>query len=985
MAQPTFILQGEHAVEALNVKVQSFVHRVTGAEHYHLLADNPENVFMVGFRTAPTDSTGVAHILEHTVLCGSQRYPVRDPFFMMLRRSLNTFMNAFTSSDWTAYPFASQNRKDYFNLLDVYLDAVFFPRLDELDFAQEGHRLEFSDPTDSSSPLIFKGVVYNEMQGAMTTPASFLWQGLTQHLFPTATYRFNSGGDPEIIPLLSHAQLKAFHQRNYHPSNAFFLTYGDLPAAQLQAIFEERALKNFSREAGAPFFVSPEKRFKAPKIACERFPAESVKEGESDDRSHVLMGWLLDAGSSLENLIEAHLLAAVLLDNSSSPLLDVLETTALGRAPSPLCGLDDDHKELIFCCGLEGCAADAGAEVEDLILATLQQVAAEGVPLEQVEAALHQLELQRREIGGDGYPYGLQLLLQAFPAVVHNSSVIERLDIDPVLIKLREKIKDSGYIGALLQRLLLDNPHRVRLSMVPDSELAGRREKALRARLAARLRALDSRQKEALLLQAKALAARQQENDDPEILPRVGLEDVPDKLPIPEGKPGPAPLPLTCYAAGTNGLVYQQVVFALPALDESAELSDKDNSLLDLLPDYSSCLTELGCNGLDYRQTQAWQARVCGGLNAYYKVRGALDDSGRVKGLFVLSGKALCRNYAALNDLMRKTLESIRFDEVEHICEIMAQTLAHQEQQVTASGHQLVMRAAAAGCGPIAALGHRVHGLEGLKKLKKFYAEISQKGEALQSVSRRFAALHERIIAAPLQFLLVAEEEREASLTAELEQVWQGSQFKPAPDFQDFSLPLATRLVREAWTTDTKVNFCAKAYATVPVAHPDAAPLAVLGGFLRNGYLHRAIREEGGAYGGGAGHDPVAAAFRFYSYRDPRLKATLEDFDRSLVWLQEAKHEARQVEEAILGVVSQIDKPGSPAGRAKQAFFDGLYGRDPEFLRAYRRRVLAVTLKDLQRVAHTYLNPQNAGIAVLTSPARAASEAAALGLEVLDL
>ena len=498
----------------------------------------------------------------------------------------------------------------------------------------------------------------------------------------------------------------------------------------------------------------------------------------------------------------------------------------------------------------------------------------------------------------------------------------------------------------------------------------------MQARLRARFQALGNQQRQDLVDRAATLTARQQEQDDPEILPCVGLDDVPDKLPIPLGKEGDAPLPLTYYAAGTNGIVYQQVIFDLPELDDE---------MLDLLPDYSSCLTELGCNGLDYRRTQAWQARVSGGVGAYYKVSGAIDDNTRVKGLFVISGRALQRNHGALTELMRKTLESVRFDEVDHIREIMAQSLAHQEQQVTAAGHLLAMRAASAGCGPVAALGHRVHGLEGLKKLKKLYLELAQKDDALTAFSRQFEVLHEKIMTAPRQFLLVAEEEREADLTVELEKGWQGSLQDSGAGFKDFSLAPSKSLVRQAWTTDTNVNFCAKAYPTVAIAHPDAAPLTVLGGFLRNGYLHRVIREEGGAYGGGAGHDPGSAAFRFYSYRDPRLAATLDDFDRSLVWLREEKHEPRQVEEAILGVVSQIDKPGSPAGRAKQAFYDGLYGREPEFLRAYRRRVLAVTLEDLQRVAETYLNPENAGIAVLTDPGNAANNAGAIGLEIIAL
>ncbi|MDC3016090.1 insulinase family protein, partial [Luminiphilus sp.] len=195
----TFVLKRAVPIPSLNLTVEEYEHPGTGATHLHLSSDSTENVFMVALRTVPEDSTGVAHILEHTALCGSERYPVRDPFFMMLRRSLNTFMNAFTSSDWTAYPFATQNRKDFSNLLDVYLDAVFFSRLDPLDFAQEGHRVEFEND-DSNQPLVFKGVVFNEMKGAMSSTPSVLWDRLSHELFPSNTYHFNSGGDPEHIP-----------------------------------------------------------------------------------------------------------------------------------------------------------------------------------------------------------------------------------------------------------------------------------------------------------------------------------------------------------------------------------------------------------------------------------------------------------------------------------------------------------------------------------------------------------------------------------------------------------------------------------------------------------------------------------------------------------------------------------------------------------------------------------------------------------------
>ena len=275
-AHPAFELLREQDIPSLKVRYQEFRHRVTGAQHIHLAADNSENVFLVALRTVPMDSTGVAHILEHTALCGSEKYPVRDPFFMMIRRSLNTFMNAFTSSDWTAYPFASQNKKDFNNLLGVYLDSVFFARLDPLDFAQEGHRLEFANASDATSELTFKGVVYNEMKGAMSSINSVLWQTMSKHLYPTSTYHYNSGGEPANIPDLTYDQFKAFYQNHYHPSNAIFVTFGDIPAVEHQASFEENALSRFDK-LDCHIAVTNEQRYSEPQYFEESYAFDAAK------------------------------------------------------------------------------------------------------------------------------------------------------------------------------------------------------------------------------------------------------------------------------------------------------------------------------------------------------------------------------------------------------------------------------------------------------------------------------------------------------------------------------------------------------------------------------------------------------------------------------------------------------------------------------------------------------------------------------------
>ncbi len=957
-------------VVSMKVEVQEYRHKATGAPHYHIAADDYQNTFLVAFRTVPQDSSGVAHILEHTALCGSRRYPVRDPFFMMTRRSLNTFMNAFTASDWTAYPFASRNRKDYDNLLSVYLDAAFHPNLDPLDFAQEGHRVEFAEPENADSELVFKGVVFNEMKGAMSSPVSTLYQTLTEHLFPTVTYHYNSGGDPAHIPDLTHEQLKAFHAEHYHPSNAIFLTYGDIPAHELQSRFQEQALGEFEK-LDREIRVPDEKRYDAPVAVSGHYALDG--ETETRDRTHIVIGWLLGRSTEPDEVLKAHLLSGVLLDNSASPLRKALETTELGSAPSPLCGLQDSPREMIFSAGLEGSNPEHAEAVEQLVLDTLADVAENGVDPAMVEAVLHQIELQQREISGDGFPYGLQLMVHALAPAIHGGDPAEALNIDNVLLELREAIQDPGFIRSLAREQLIENRHRVRLVMEPDPELSAQRAKAEAARLATIRAGLSEQERREVIELAEALNRRQYQQDDPDKLPKVGLEDIPADLPIPEGETetvGGAPS--TWFARGTNGLFYQEVVVELPEL--TPELSD-------VMPLFCDALPEVGSGGRDYLETQALQAAVTGGIGARATVRGAVDDIHATRGVFVVGGKALTRNHDHLAGLLQETFRTARFDELSRLRELVAQERLHQEQMVTGSGHALAMVAASSGLSPAAALAHSWNGLAGIKRLKALDDSLDEK-TALEDYAQRLSRLRDELIEAPRQFLLIGEPESRQAIETAVGKHWSGL---PTNDGKGpFTPPSPPSRLAQAWTTSTQVNFCAKAYPTVPPEHPDAAPLIVLAGFLRNNFLHRAIREQGGAYGGGASFDPDAGAFRFFSYRDPRLAETLSDFDRSIDWMINESHEWRLIEEAILGVVSSIDKPGSPAGEAKKAFHAALHGRTPEQRRRARSRILEVREADLKRVAENYLKPGQANTAVITSSSILAKEPD-LGLEIINL
>ncbi|MGD8803922.1 MAG: insulinase family protein, partial [Gammaproteobacteria bacterium] len=743
-AHPAFNWIRSERIESLNVTVEEYQHVKTGAMHYHIDADNSENVFLVAFRTVPMDSTGVAHILEHTALCGSKKYPVRDPFFMMIRRSLNTFMNAFTSSDWTAYPFSSQNRKDFNNLLDVYLDAAFFSRLDELDFLQEGHRVEFMEPDDPQSDLEFKGVVYNEMKGAMSSPVSVLWQTLSEYLYPTTTYHYNSGGEPQDIPDLTYQQLRDFYRTHYHPSNAIFMTFGDIPAFEHQQQFEEKALCHFDR-LDVNIHVDDEKRFSSPVVVEDVYAFDAVEGVSADHKTHHVLGWLLGPSTSLDEVMKSNLLSHVLLENSSSPLRKALETTGLGSAPSPLCGLEDSNHEMCFMCGIEGSDPGDADAFEKLVIDVLQDVAENGVPQEHLEAVLHQLELSQREIGGDGYPYGLQLILGGLSAAIHRGDPVQLLNLDPVIDELREKIRDASYIKQLVRELLLDNPHRVRLTMKPDTGLSKRKEADERDRLARMKAALTDEDKAKVIRQAAELAQRQQQVDDPEMLPKVDLDDVPSEIRMPSAiSRRICDTESALYAQGTNGLVYHETVFDLPALDTEQ---------LDILPLFSSCLTELGVGDKDYLQVQGWQSSVSGGVSGHSSIRGNSEDIQQTRGYYVFAGKALERNNEKLAELMRETVQSVRFDEHSRIRELVSQRRARREQSVTGSGHTLAMSAASSGMCPVAALGHRFNGLEGIRILKA--VDNANKNGGIADLTSRFSEIHQKLMTAPRQYMII--------------------------------------------------------------------------------------------------------------------------------------------------------------------------------------------------------------------------------------
>lgn len=953
---PAFEFKGSHAIESLNLTVEHFEHKTTGAAHYHLAADDPQNVFLVALRTVPMDSTGVAHILEHTTLCGSEKYPVRDPFFMMIRRSLNTFMNAFTSSDWTAYPFATENRKDFQNLLEVYMDAVFFPNLDPLDFAQEGHRFEFEDMTDANSPLTYKGVVFNEMKGAMSSPIATLWQNFSAELYPTNTYHYNSGGEPKDIPDLSYQQLVDFHKNHYHPSNSVFMTYGDISALEHQTQFEELALARFQDKV-EQVHVGLEQRYSEPKKVNGVY---ALDEEDTTAKTHIVLGWLLGENQDPLNVLRGHLLSAVLLDNSASPLRKVLEDTELADAPSPLCGFEESNKEMAFVVGVQGSEVEHADAIEQMILSELQRIVDKGVEQSQVEAMLHQLELSQREVGGDSYPYGLQLILHSLGGALHDGDPIALLDTDSALKQLEDEVKSADFIPSLIKKLLLDNPHRVRYVMSPDTELADNNEAEEKAKLKQIQAQLSDEEKQAIIDQAVALEQRQTQDDDPSILPEVTKDDIPTTIKHYDAEPVKiGDMPVSSYQCGTNGLTYQQLIIDLP------ELSDSEQAIMPL---FNACLTEVGSGDRDYMQTQSHQAAVTGGISARSSIHSKVGDKNGCHSHFMLSSKALHRNQQAMTELMDETLKSPRFDETQRLKDLLSQIRSSIDHGITGNGHGHAMMAALQNYTPAASWKFARSGFAGIKTIKQLHDSLKENGAAMDELTANLTSIQGKISQANKQGLLISDEAGMPTAIESLNRVWSNEAAVDANQ-SAFSFAANQQAVKQAWVTSTQVNFCAMAFPAVMSDHQDAPKLAVLGACLRNGFLHSAIREKGGAYGGGAAYNAEASGFVFYSYRDPRLMETYSDFVRAKEWLMGSDATQAKVDEAILNVISAMDKPGSPAGEMQKAFFQQLYGRTLDIRMAYRQGVISTTIDELRELAERYFDETKASYAVLTNNA----------------
>jgi len=926
-------------------------HERTGARHIHIECPDDNNGFAVFFPTAPTDSTGVAHILEHVVLAGSRKFPVRDPFFSMTTRSLATFMNAFTRPDSTTYLFSTRNPKDYGNLLEVYLDATFFPKLSEDAFKQEGIRFEFEDPSDPKSGLRYKGVVFNEMKGALATPGAAIDRAMRRSLFKGVPYEHESGGDPLEIPNLTWQQLRQFHERHYHPSNAFFYTYGDRSLEATLELVEKNALSRFDRIA-IDSSIGDVKRRKAPTEATEPYPANPAD--DNSRKSQALVAWVTSRTSDSFRMLGMNLLSEVLLGNAGSPLRKALIDSGLGSALADGSGLHDDFREAVFGAGLKGVAIEDAEKVQRVVLETLEGLADHGVDASQVDAAIHHLEFEKRERSNAGFPYALRLLFTAMPAYQHGGNPLSALNFDADLEHLQRARTEGRFFENLIRAEMLDNEHRALLKAVPDTELEERQRREELERLVAIEAKLTARERARIVADARRLKTEQDAKQDLSVLPTLELSDIPmrfEDVPSVDAKAGEARVEF--YSQPTNGITY---------LDIRSDFSRLTAEQKDLLPLFGRVLTQSGAAGQDYAVIAARIAANTGGVGAAAQVQSLAERDDYLQS-FVISGRALDRNATQFIDLLTDLVARLEI-EPHRLKEIIGEIGTRLESSLAGLGFQFALLRAHSKLGSEGAINDRLQGIGMLHTMRRLARlEETQLGDVIEDLQEIRTLLFRqnalRIIVTCEEAMIPPLEELLTGLVGELS--------KERADGQPYIVPPVERAA-EARTVSVPVAFNVRVFKTVRYTHRDSPALLVLANYLRDRFLHRELREKGGAYGGYAQAGVASGTFYLGSYRDPNIVRTYDVFDQAVRWIVDDDIDAEGLKEAILGSCGDVDPLESPDIKGRREATNRVTGFTREARERFKQRLLAVTTDDLRRVARAYLLSSPAAQTTVAGP-----------------
>ncbi|MDD3832040.1 MAG: insulinase family protein [Clostridia bacterium] len=883
-----FVLQSSRPIKEINAIGYHYIHAKTGATLIHLANDDDNKVFSIGFRTPPTDDTGVPHIIEHSVLCGSDKYPVKEPFVELLKGSLNTFLNAMTSADITIYPFASRNEQDYMNIMDIYLDAVFNPSIHSIKqiFEQEGWHYHLEQPTD---PLTLNGVVYSEMKGAYSSPERLIDFYADRALYDNC-YHYSSGGWPEAIPTLTYQAFCDFHKRYYHPSNSCTFVYGDCDINKITKAMDEQFLSKYSQLDVSYALITDTKPIRKSKVITQTYAIADTDDEEG--KTYVLQRWLIKQNDSLLNL-GLDILADVLVNTDASPLKQALLKE--GLCGNVTCNNNSWLKQPAFTILVSNVKKENKQRVQDIITSTLVELS-KGLDKNLIEACLNSTEFKLRE-GDGGYPKGLEYCLQCIGPWTYGLDMMQPLMYNTLLKKLRSGAK-KDYFEKLLDKYLVKNNHNVVILLDPQKGLGASQSKTLEDKLAKYRASLDQSALQQIVDDTNKLLARQNTPDTPEQLetiPLLSLDDIDRKvkyLAIKETEI--AGSPLLHHNTFTSGIIYLNMMFKSCCIDSD------DLPYLGLLKDL---LGKMSTSNRSYEQLSNDILTHTGDIKYSTTTYTDSKDISKTKYFFEVQLKTLASKTPTALEILQDILTATDYTDKQRIKQILNMVFVRSQRYMTAVGHRIAASR-----------------LSSYYSQAGYYTEMTNNYGYYDFVKQLIDNFDNRIDGIIVKIkeiahMLFSRRNLTVNITCKVKELTKYTPYIAdmignlnSIESQCALKPFVAEKKNEGFLTPSNVQYVATGYNYIDLGHKYNGKLQVLKTILSNDYLWNAVRVKGGAYGCMIDIRRTGA-FLLVSYRDPQLKNTLKAYKEIVSYLKSYKISDREMTKYIIGTFQEVDYP----------------------------------------------------------------------------
>jgi Predicted Zn-dependent peptidases, insulinase-like len=940
----TYTLIKEETIEDIKSKGYLLRHNKSGAR-IMLIANNDENkVFHIAFRTPPADSTGVAHILEHSVLCGSKKYPVKDPFVELAKGSLNTFLNAMTYPDKTMYPVASCNEQDFQNLMNVYLDAVFCPNIYQHEeiFKQEGWHYELNSEEE---PIVYNGVVYNEMKGAFSSADDMVDREIFNSLFPDNAYGVESGGDPDYITDLTYEQFLTFHNKYYHPSNSYIYLYGDVAMEEKLAWLDEAYLSKFDKIA-IDSAITLQKPFKEPIDKTLSYP---ILENESlEDNTYLTYNIVVGNSLDTELNMAFHVLEYALLASPGAPLKQALLDAKIGSDVSG--SYEDDIYQPFFSIVAKKANLKDKERFLAIIKETLEQIAREGINKKALKAALNGSEFRFREADYAPYPTGLMYGIDVMSSWLYDENkpfaYLQQLD---VFRSLSDKI-DSDYFEELIRKYFLNNTHEAVVVALPEKGLTLKKEEAIAKHLAEYKATLSKAEIETLIVETKALAKYQEAPESKaalESIPLLKRSDIRRKAAkIYNEQRTAGELPVIYHKLDTNKIAYLSLLF---------DTKEVPQDLLGYLGILKAMLGYVDTKNYSYSELFNEINANSGGISCDIQLFEDLQVDDNYQSFFCIKSKCLYEQLPFVTKMIKEIISESQFTDEKRLYEIIAQMKSRMQGSLMNSGHATAVSRLASYYSKLGWVKEEIRGIAFYRLLDKLESEFATRKEKLIG---NLAKLVE-IIFTKNNILVsyTADEEGFDLLCQETTMITSSLYPYQASNNQ---LTIKPEKKNEAFKTSGQVQYNAVGGNYKQVGYQYKGSMKILRTILSYDYLWANLRVKGGAYGCMSAFNRSGEMY-FVSYRDPNLTNTFEVYNNIADYVRKFSADERELTKYIIGTMSSIDSPLTPPLKGSMSLSAYLMGLSEADLQKERDEILDATQEDIRVLAELIAAVLNEG------------------------